>query len=137
MGFFLVENTLKLMTQSGTIITGAKVGIMGLAFKENCSDYRNSQVLKIYKEFLNYNMDVLVYDPLVEKQEILNVYNIELVDWKQMLGLDAIIIAVAHEKFKFLNNSLLKEVLNKNGCIVDIKSFLKKKDHKDIITWKL
>ena len=94
----------------------------------------------------NYNLSLInninfkelyTLDNSNEKQEILNVYNIELVDWKQMLGLDAIIIAVAHEKFKFLNNSLLKEVLNKNGCIVDIKSFLKKKDHKDIITWKL
>lgn len=134
---FVVENTLKLITQSGSVVTKAKIGILGVSFKENCNDFRNSQVLKIHKELLNYNMDVLIHDPLVDKKEIFNQYNIRLVEWDQMLELDAIIIAVAHDKFSFLNYSYLKRVLKDNGCIIDIKSFLKSSDYRDILTWKL
>jgi len=134
---FVVENTLKMLTQSGSVITNAKIGILGVAFKENCNDFRNSQVLKIHEELLNYNIDVLIYDPLVDEEEIFNQYNIRLVEWDQMLELDAIIIAVAHDKFRFLDYSCLKEVLKDNGCIVDIKSFLNNSDYKDILTWKL
>ena len=134
---FIVENTLKLMTQSGTALIGAKIGIMGFAFKENCSDFRNSQVLKIYKELLNYNMEVLVYDPLVDQIEILNLHKIKLANWNQMKNLDALIIAVAHDKFNFLNFSCLKKSLKKNGCIIDVKSFLKYSDYNDIPIWKL
>ena len=134
---FVVENTLKLITQSGSVVTKAKIGILGVSFKENCNDFRNSQVLKIHKELLNYNMDVLIHDPLVDKKEIFNQYNIRLVEWDQMLELDAIIIALAHDKFSFLNYSYLKRVLKDNGCIIDIKSFLKSSDYRDILTWKL
>jgi UDP-N-acetyl-D-galactosamine dehydrogenase len=134
---FVVENTLKLMTQSGSKITEANVGILGITFKENCGDYRNSQVLKIHNELLNYKMSISVCDPLVNKADILDQFQINIVEWSEMKNLDVLILAVPHTEFDFLNYSNLRAVLKKNGCIIDVKSFLEISDYKDIPIWKL
>ena len=74
---FVVENTLKLMTKNGQEISKSKIGILGITFKENCEDFRNSQVVKIHDEFLNYNIKVFVHDPVVDGNELYKIFSIK------------------------------------------------------------
>ena len=133
----VIENTLKLMTKSGSEITGAKVGIMGMTFKEDCSDFRNSQVLKIYTELIKYKMTVDIFDPMVDTAEFFEKFGIHLTSWEKMVDLDVLIIAVPHKLFKNITNEEIKNTLNRNGCIIDIKSFLEVSQFNNIPFWKL
>ena len=83
---FVVENTLKLLTKCGQEISKSKIGILGITFKENCEDFRNSQVIKIYKELLNYNVKLFVHDPVVNSQDLLNSFSIKNYNLKIFLN---------------------------------------------------
>ena len=82
-------------------------------------------------------MLINVCDPLVNKADILDQFQINIVEWSEMKNLDVLILAVPHKEFDFLNYSNLRAVLKKNGCIIDVKSFLEISDYKDIPIWKL
>lgn len=120
MGMFIANKVVKLMIQNEIIIKGAKVLLLGVTFKENCPDIRNSKVVDIYNELKQFGLDVDVYDPNVDFQDVKNEYNIEIVD--KLSKYDSIILAVSHNEFLNLNYESLK--LNKNSIVYDIKSVL-------------
>lgn len=123
MGKFVAEKVIKLMNQKGIPVRNSKALILGITFKEDCPDIRNSKVPDIYNELQNYGLQVDIYDPNATKQEVKHEFNINIID--QPNSYDAIILAVSHNEFKNLDLSSLK---SKNGAVVyDIKSFLDKK----------
>jgi len=124
MGKFVVEQTVKLMTRSGLNIMGARVGILGLTFKEDCADLRNSRVIDIIEELKSYSIQPLVHDPLADADEAKGFFNIDLSSIDELINLDAVIIAVGHKSYKESPLSELISRLKLNGCIADIKSIL-------------
>jgi UDP-N-acetyl-D-galactosamine dehydrogenase len=120
MGMFIANKVVKLMIQNEIVIKGAKVLLLGVTFKENCPDIRNSKVADIHNELKQFGLDVDVYDPHVNYEDVKNEYNIEIVD--KLSKYDSIILAVSHNEFFKLNYESLK--LNKNSIVYDIKSVL-------------
>jgi len=124
MGIFIANKVIKLMIENEiTINKKTKILIMGITFKENCPDIRNTKIVDVYNELVKYNFAVEVYDPLADPTEVYNTYGIKLN--KEITKYDAIILATAHEEFKKLNFTNLKR--NDKSIIYDVKSFLDKK----------
>lgn len=126
MGKFVAEQTMKLFSQLSRPVNELRVGVLGLTFKENVPDLRNSKVPDIINELCEYGVEVLVHDPFAEREEAVAEYGIHLVDWKQMNDLDGIIVAVAHKDFVEMKLAdLLKPLRSqKNGVLIDVKSIL-------------
>jgi len=122
MGIFVANKVLKLMIQKAIPINGAKVLILGVTFKENCPDIRNSKVIDIYNELIQFGLDVSVYDPHANCEEVNKAYGINLVN--QLQKYDSIIHAVSHKEFIEIDLKNLKR--NLNSVIFDIKSVLDK-----------
>lgn len=102
MGKYVAENTVKKMIQANIQIKGAKVAILGITFKENCPDSRNTKVIDIIKELKEYGVQVLVVDPVADIEEVKIEYGIELYKLDEIEAVDAVIIAVAHNEFSAL-----------------------------------
>jgi UDP-N-acetyl-D-galactosamine dehydrogenase len=130
MSFFIADQISKLMTKKDISINGAKILMMGLAFKENCPDIRNTKVVDLIKELINFNCSVDVYDPWVDKLEAMNEYNIELINNPSKGKYDAIVLAVAHDRFKDYSPNEIKDFGKDNHVIYDIK-YLLRADHVD------
>ena len=123
MSKFITSKVLKLMNQKGIPINNSKALILGITFKENCPDIRNSKVPDIYFEMKKHGLDVEIYDPIASKREVEQEFNITLC--KKLSEYKAIVLAVSHNEFKHIN---IKKLRSKEGAIVyDIKSFLDKK----------
>jgi len=121
MGLYVADQVSKLMTKKRIHVVGANILIMGLAFKENCPDLRNTQVIDLVEEFVGFNCNVDVYDPWVDKVEALHQYNIKPVDQPVVGKYDAIILAVAHDKFKELSLDKIKSFGQDSFVLYDIK----------------
>lgn len=130
MGAFIAQKAIKMMATSDTHINGARVGVFGLTFKENCPDLRNSRVPDIIKELKEFNVDVLVHDPLADADEARDIYNVELVDLEQMKDLDVIILAVAHRTYDEISAPAWCKRLRNNGIFIDVKSRFAPSDFK-------
>ena len=130
MGIFIANKVVKLMIEKSISIKLAKVLILGVTFKENCPDIRNSKVIDIYNELIQFGILVDVYDPHANNIDVKNEYGISLIDAIQD-KYDSIILAVAHTEFKDFNYAELKK--ETNSVIYDIKSFL----NKEIVTSRL
>ena len=130
MSFFIADQISKLMTKKDISINGANILMMGLAFKENCPEIRNTKVVDLIKELINYNCSVDVYDPWVDKFEAMNEYNIELINKPSKGKYDAIVLAVAHDRFKDYSPNEIKDFGKDNHVIYDIK-YLLSADHVD------
>ena len=124
MGKFIAEKTVKLMCGANVNIQGAKVAILGLTFKENCADLRNTRVVDIVAELKTYGIDPLVHDPLVAPGEAEATYGITLCDMSDLSGLDAVILAVAHDAYRSMSIGDFQAMLTANGCLVDVKGML-------------
>ena len=122
MGLFVANKLVKLLINKGQKIGGAKTLMLGITFKENCPDIRNSRVVDIYKELVDFGMDVDVYDPWANAAEVKHEHGIELVS-KLADQYQAIVLTVAHNEFLELPFASLKA---ENGVIFDIKSILSK-----------
>lgn len=120
MGLFVANKVVKLMIQKGIIIKGAKALVLGVTFKENCPDIRNSKVVDIYHELIQFGLDVDVYDPHADAKEVSHEYGISLVSTP--IKYDAVILAVAHNEFIHINLSELKK--SQNCVVFDIKAIL-------------
>lgn len=120
MGVFVANKTVKLMIQKGIPIKGAKALILGVTFKENCPDIRNSKVVDIYNELCQFGLEVEVYDPHVDFYDVKNEYNIEIT--KSLAEYDLIILAVGHDEF--LKMDIVKLKRTDSSVIYDIKSKL-------------
>ncbi len=123
MGIFIANKVVKLMINKGQKVQGARVLVLGITFKENCTDIRNSRVVDIVKELVDYGCTVDVYDPWAASDDVKHEYGFPLIDMDTLKagGYDAVVFAVAHEKFKAFDVAGLK---NENGVIYDVKSFL-------------
>ncbi|WP_456479163.1 nucleotide sugar dehydrogenase [Nautilia sp.] len=131
MGIFVANKVVKLMIQKGHTIKGSKVLILGITFKENCPDIRNSRVIDVIRELQEFGVEVDVYDPWADKEEVKKEYNIKLVDNEKlrMESYDGIVLAVAHKEFEKLEISIKNYKLNiKNRQVIvyDIKGFFDK-----------
>jgi UDP-N-acetyl-D-galactosamine dehydrogenase len=100
MGKFIAEQTIKHMIAAGSYIKGAKVNVLGLTFKENCGDLRNSKVIDIIKELQSYGVDVHVTDPTADPEEAMHEYGVKLEAWDDLPRADAIVAAVAHREYQ-------------------------------------
>jgi UDP-N-acetyl-D-galactosamine dehydrogenase len=121
MGMFVANKVIKLMIKKGHKIDGARALLLGVTFKENCPDIRNSRVIDIYNELLQFGLTVDVYDPHAMFHEVQEEYGISL---RQTLDhkYDAIILAVAHTEFLSLDYDMLK--FGQRAVIFDTKAFL-------------
>lgn len=124
MGKFVAEQTMKLLSQLPRPVNELKVAVLGLTFKENVPDLRNSKVPDIINELREYGVQVVVHDPIAEPGEAVHEYGIQLVDLKQIRDVDGVIVAVAHRSFLEMGlNELLKPLRDqKCGVLVDVKS---------------
>ena len=125
MGSHIVDQVSKLMTKKLIQIAGANILIMGLTFKENCPDLRNSRVVDLVEEFKNFNCNVDVYDPWIDKKQAYHEYNIQAIDKPIKAKYDAIIIAVAHDEFKLLTEKQIRSYGKSNHILYDIKYLFK------------
>ncbi|PKO82928.1 MAG: nucleotide sugar dehydrogenase [Betaproteobacteria bacterium HGW-Betaproteobacteria-11] len=122
MGKFIAEKTIKLMIQAGSNIKGAKINVLGLTFKENCPDLRNSKVPDIIAELGSYGIEVAVHDPLADAAEAKHEYGLELTAWEDLPVADAVVIAVAHDAYKTLGAQAITAKLVPGGVICDVKA---------------
>ncbi|MDQ1814962.1 nucleotide sugar dehydrogenase [Massilia sp. CCM 9210] len=122
MAKFVAEKTVKSMIAAGFNVKGAKVNVIGLTFKENCPDLRNSKVADIIAELQTYGVQVHVHDPVADAAEAMHEYGVELESWERLPQADAIIAAVSHQALLARPLSDLQAKLNKGGCFMDVKS---------------
>ena len=122
MGKFVAEQTVKHMIAAGSYVKDAKVNVLGLTFKENCGDLRNSRVIDIIRELKSYGVDVHVTDPLADPDEAMNEYGVALQRWDELPRADAIVAAVAHDAYKDLGLEDLTRKLVKGGAFIDVKA---------------
>ena len=122
MGKYIAEQTVKQMIAAGSYVKGAKVNILGLTFKENCADVRNSKAVDIIRELQSYNIEVFVHDPEADAQEAEREYGVHLLAWEDLPRADAIVAAVAHRRFLALDSNDIARKLIKGGAFVDVKA---------------
>jgi len=126
MGAYVAEQVIRLMTCKRIHAVDAKILILGLTFKENCPDLRNTRVIDIVAAFKSYNINADVYDPWVHKDEAIHEYGIEPIDAPKDGAYDAVILAVAHNQFKEMGEKGIKKLTKSNAIIYDVKHVLPK-----------
>jgi UDP-N-acetyl-D-galactosamine dehydrogenase len=118
MGKYIAEQTVKQMIASGSYVKGAKVNVLGLTFKENCADLRNSKVV----ELQSYGAEVFVHDPDADPAEAMHEYGVKLLPWDELPRADAVVAAVAHNAYRNLTTEEICRKVVKGGCFVDVKA---------------
>lgn len=126
MGQFVAQKIVKLMIQAGLQIKGARVGILGLTFKENVSDIRNSRVPDICKELKEFGVVPIVHDPLADPNEAQHEYGIELSNWEQLRSLNGLVYAVSHNFYCKKECAEICSLVHPGGVLVDVKAQLKR-----------
>jgi UDP-N-acetyl-D-glucosamine/UDP-N-acetyl-D-galactosamine dehydrogenase len=128
MGSYIADQVAKLMIKKGINLLNSNILIMGLTFKENSTDLRNTGVASMIAEFKSFHCNVDVFDPKADKREALEEYNIELVNQPSKEKYDAIIFAVAHDEFKNLSINTVKSYAVKKHLIYDTKRIFKESE---------
>lgn len=129
MGKYVAENAVKNLIKADKNIKGAKVAILGITFKENCPDTRNSKVVDIIKELKEYEINPIVVDPVADKEEAKKLYGIELDTMDKLVDLDALIIATSHEEFKKITMEEFDKMFKNKKVIVDVKGILDREEY--------
>jgi UDP-N-acetyl-D-glucosamine/UDP-N-acetyl-D-galactosamine dehydrogenase len=124
MGKFIAEQTIKRMIAAGSAIKGAKVSVLGLTFKENCSDLRNSKVIDIVRELESYGVVVQVTDPSADPEGAQHEYGVRLVQLAALERADAVVMAVAHREYAAMQTRELTELLVGGGTVIDVKGIV-------------
>src|SRR5688572_28354495 len=124
MGPHIARKAIQQMIHAGRNIKGARVNVLGLTFKENVPDIRNSKVADILRELSEFGVETFVHDPLASADEALHEYGVKLCDWDRLPAADALILAVPHKKLLAIPQSQLMHKIVRNGCVIDIKSVL-------------
>ncbi len=130
MGEFVADATIKQLILAGKTVNKAKVAILGITFKENCPDTRNTRVVDVIKRLNEYDIYPIVSDPLAEKSEVMDEYNIGLIDFSEINNVDCLIFAVAHDQYKKLSFEQVDELFTKDGTdkvLIDVKSIFDRK----------
>jgi UDP-N-acetyl-D-galactosamine dehydrogenase len=122
MAKFVAEQTIKHIIKADTNVKGARVNVLGLSFKENCPDLRNSKVADLISELKSYGIDIHVHDPVASPEEARHEYGVELESWESLPCSDAIIVAVPHQQFMERPLSDFQAKVTSNGCFIDVKS---------------
>lgn len=128
MGEYVVSQLVKNMMKQHAHVEHANVLVMGLTFKENCPDLRNTKIIDVVEELNEYNMQVDVYDPWCEKDEAKALYNLDLIDEPKLNHYDAIILAVGHKQFKALSTEQIRAWGRRGHFIYDLKYILPKSE---------
>ncbi|WP_100405635.1 nucleotide sugar dehydrogenase [Bacillus solitudinis] len=141
MGKYVANNIIKKLIKADQPVKGAKVAILGITFKENCPDVRNTKVIDIINELEDFGVEVLVHDPVANKEEVWDEYRINLVDKEALINLNGIVLAVSHKKFKDTYGLDFFNDLYASGkkVIIDVKSILNRKEYESsgYIYWGL
>lgn len=136
MGKYVAEQTVKQMIAADKSITRARVGVLGITFKEDCPDTRNSKVYDIIKELKEYGVSPIVCDPVADVEDAKRFYSVDLVPLDDLNELDCLIIAVAHEQFKALTTNDIAGMFagknNEHKVIIDVKGVRNRKEFEDM-----
>jgi UDP-N-acetyl-D-galactosamine dehydrogenase len=122
MGKYIAEQTIKQMIQSGQSVNGSHVIVLGITFKEDCPDSRNTRVIDVINELKSYGVKVSVHDPVADAEEARHEYGIELHPWESLPRAKAIVAAVAHKSFLGMGADEYLKKLERGGCFIDVKS---------------
>jgi UDP-N-acetyl-D-galactosamine dehydrogenase len=122
MGAYIAQRVVKLLAQRDRPIHNARVGVLGITFKENVPDIRNSKVVDVCAELRAFGIEPLVHDPLADRDEVSRAYGIDLSPLDDFTDLAAVIVAVAHEDFASLDGARLSSMLADDGILVDVRS---------------
>lgn len=139
MGKFIAEKTVKCMLAGGLNLQTTKIGILGLTFKENCPDLRNSKVFDIINELKTFGIEILVHDARADGEEARRFFGINLCRLEEMTDLGALIFAVPHMEYLDESVSDLVKRISAGGCLIDVKSALdiKELQKSGIVFWRL
>jgi len=139
MGKFVAEQTVKRLVEQGHRVSGARVAVLGLTFKENCPDLRNSKVVDIIDELREYCCEVLVHDPLANPTEAQAEYGIEMCALQDLRNCQAVILAVPHVQYLQLGVAEFGAMMDKGATLIDIKSVLQRAEMKaaNLNVWRL
>ncbi|MEO8725513.1 MAG: nucleotide sugar dehydrogenase [Acidobacteriaceae bacterium] len=121
MGKYIAQKTVKEMLRAGNDVLGGCVTVLGLTFKEDCPDIRNSKVVDILRELKDFGLTLQVHDPLADAAEVRHEYGIELTRWEDLKAADAVLVAVAHKEYKQLSTDEFKKMSKQNPVLVDVK----------------
>ena len=121
MGKYIAEQTVKELSRAGHAVRGAKIVVLGLTFKENCPDLRNSKVVDVIQELRSYGAEVVVHDPIAAPSEARHEYGIELTEWELLPKAAAIVAAVAHEPYRRRPVTDYLQLLLPDGVLIDVK----------------
>lgn len=122
MSKFIAERTVKQIIDAGGYIKGAKVIVLGLTFKENCPDIRNSKIVDLVQDLEEYGCEVFVHDPIASASDAEHEYKIRLISWENLPVSDALVAAVSHKKYFEMGFSRLAGKLRNGGIFIDVKS---------------
>jgi UDP-N-acetyl-D-galactosamine dehydrogenase len=139
MARYVAEQTVKTMLRAGRNINRAKVLVMGLTFKEDVPDLRNSKVADVVQALKEFNIGCIVHDPVADMTEAEHEYGLKLVPWNDVPVCDAAVVAVAHSSFKSMGVTEISKKINKNGCFIDVKSAFDRHEVADhgLALWRL
>ena len=135
MGAFIAQKLIKMLVAADKPVKNARVAILGMSFKENVPDLRNSRTADIYHELRAFGISPIVHDPLADAEECLHEYGIHLSQWEEIRDLDAIVCAVRHDFYKM---QPLADKLRTGGVLVDVKSAIDPKTLPEYVNyWSL
>ena len=139
MGKYIAEQTVKTMIQLGFPVKGSNVVVLGVTFKEDCPDLRNSKVIDVIRELESFGVTVHVHDPVAEPEAAMREYGIRIVPWELLPRADAIVGAVAHKAFRERSAKAMAERLCSGGLFVDVKHIadVEALREQGITTWRL
>ncbi len=124
MGKYVADRVIKLMLQRKIEVSGAKILIMGLSFKENCPDLRNTKVIDIIEEFKDYGLEVEVYDPWVDSGDARLEYGIEIIPFPPEHEYDGVVLAVGHREFVNMPIAQIRSFMKEQAILFDVKNIL-------------
>src|SRR5881394_2607719 len=124
MGSHIARKTVQQMIHAGRNIKGARVNVLGLTFKENCPDIRNSKVIDIIRELHEFGVETFIHDPQASPEDALHEYGVRLTEWDSLPAADALILAVSHRRYLEMPTQTLLRKVVRAGCIIDVKSVL-------------
>lgn len=139
MGKYIAEQTIKRMIHFGCHVKGSKIAILGLTFKENCPDLRNSRVIDVIQELKSYEVDLLVHDPIACKDEANKEYGIPLCDWEEIADVNAMVLCVAHQTYLEIPPEVFAKKFAGTRIITDVKAVLHETgfEEEGIELWRL
>jgi len=139
MGAHIARKTVQQMIHAGRNIKGARVNVLGLTFKENVPDIRNSKVIDIIRELNEFGVETYLHDPFASHEDALHEYGLRLCDWDTMPAADAMVLAVPHKTFLETPQSEMLKKIVRRGCLVDVKSALDAEAYRKegIRVWRL